>query len=58
MDDIAEQHEVAGEIAQAIGNPIRMIGAQFDVDEDELLNELRQINEVVLVVRLVKYNDI
>jgi hypothetical protein len=46
MDDIAEQHEVASEIAQAIANPIRMIGGQFDVDEDDLLEELQQINEV------------
>ena len=43
MEDIAEQHEVANEIAAAISNPT---GLQNDVDEDELLKELEEMEEV------------
>uniref|UniRef100_A0A915DJQ8 Charged multivesicular body protein 4b n=1 Tax=Ditylenchus dipsaci TaxID=166011 RepID=A0A915DJQ8_9BILA len=40
MEDIAEQQEVATEIANAISNPV---GLQNDVDEDDLLRELEEM---------------
>lgn len=43
MEDIAEQHDVAREIADAISNPI---GLQNDMDEDDLLKELEELEEV------------
>ncbi len=42
MEDIAEQQEVANEIATAISNPI---GLQTD-DDDELLKELEEMAAV------------
>jgi charged multivesicular body protein 4 len=42
LEDIAEQQEVADEIAQAISNPV---GFQID-DEDELMAELERLEEV------------
>jgi len=42
MEDIAEQQEVANEIANAISNPI---GLQTE-DDDELLKELEAMAEV------------
>ncbi|KAI6239611.1 Charged multivesicular body protein 4b [Aphelenchoides fujianensis] len=41
MEDIAEQQEVANEIAEAISNPV---GLQLD-DEDDLLAELEKLEE-------------
>lgn len=43
MEDIAEQQEVANEIASVISNPVGLIN---DVDEDELLQELEAMEEV------------
>lgn len=43
MEDIAEQHDVASEIASAISSPI---GFSIDFDEDDLLKELEEIEEV------------
>ncbi|VDN22779.1 unnamed protein product [Gongylonema pulchrum] len=43
MEDIAEQQEVANEIAEAISNPV---GFGQDVDEDELLKELEELEQV------------
>lgn len=43
MEDIAEQQEVANEIADAISNPV---GFARDVDEDDLLKELEQLEQV------------
>ncbi|KAI1720139.1 snf7 domain-containing protein [Ditylenchus destructor] len=51
MEDIAEQHEVANEIAAAISNPT---GLQNDVDEDELLKELEEMEEEDLEKELLK----
>jgi hypothetical protein len=42
MDDIAEQQQIAGEISTAISNPV---GFDNDVDEDELMNELRELEQ-------------
>ena len=44
MEDIAEQQEVANEIAEAISNPV---GLQAD-DDDDLLAELEKLEEVRL----------
>lgn len=44
MEDIAEQQEVANEIAEAISNPV---GFGQDLDEDELLKELEELEQVV-----------
>ena len=43
MEDIAEQQEVANEIADAISNPV---GFNREVDEDDLLRELEQLEQV------------
>lgn len=48
MEDIAEQQEVANEIAEAISNPV---GFGQDVDEDELLKELEELEQVCLKFR-------
>lgn len=48
MEDIAEQQEVANEIAEAISNPV---GFGQDVDEDELLKELEELEQVRLEFR-------
>jgi len=40
MDDIAEQHDVAKEISEAISNPV---GFGQDFDEDDLLEELNEL---------------
>lgn len=44
MEDIAEQQEVANEIAEAISNPV---GFGHDIDEDELLKELEELEQVL-----------
>lgn len=50
MDDIAEQQEVANEIAEAISNPT---GFGQDVDEDELLAELEELEQQELDEQLL-----
>ncbi|XP_060521632.1 charged multivesicular body protein 4c [Cylas formicarius] len=40
MDDIAEQHDIANEISNAISNPV---GFTDDLDEDELNKELEEL---------------
>lgn len=42
MEDIAEQQEVANEIAEAISNPV---GFDRNVDDEELLRELEQLEQ-------------
>ena len=44
MEDIAEQQDVANEIAEAISNPV---GFGNEIDESELLAELDQLEEVL-----------
>ena len=44
MEDVAEQQEVSGEIANVISNPI---GLQTGVDDEELLKELEEMEEVM-----------
>uniref|UniRef100_A0A914XFI1 Charged multivesicular body protein 4b n=1 Tax=Plectus sambesii TaxID=2011161 RepID=A0A914XFI1_9BILA len=55
MDDIAEQQEVANEIAEAISNPT---GFGQDVDEDELLAELEQLEQEELDEKLLDVGPI
>ncbi|VDO37001.1 unnamed protein product [Haemonchus placei] len=43
MEDIAEQQEVANEIAEAISNPV---GFDRAIDDEELLRELEQLEQV------------
>ncbi len=50
MDDIAEQQEVANEIAEAISNPT---GYGQDVDDDELLAELEELEQEELDKQLL-----
>lgn len=42
MDDIAEQHDIANEISNAISSPV---GFGEDIDEDELNKELEELEE-------------
>jgi len=50
MEDIAEQQDVASEIAAAISNPI---GLQNEADDDELLKELEEMEEEELNKQLL-----
>ncbi|CAJ0585927.1 unnamed protein product, partial [Mesorhabditis spiculigera] len=50
MEDIAEQQEVANEIAEAISNPV---GFGRDVDEDDLLKELEELEQEELDKQLL-----
>ncbi|TMS33189.1 hypothetical protein L596_000956 [Steinernema carpocapsae] len=50
MEDIAEQQEVANEIAEAISNPV---GFTNDVDEDDLLKELEELEQEELDKQLL-----
>uniref|UniRef100_A0A914P647 Charged multivesicular body protein 4b n=1 Tax=Panagrolaimus davidi TaxID=227884 RepID=A0A914P647_9BILA len=50
MEDIAEQQDVANEIAGAISNPI---GFGNDIDEDELLAELNELEEETINEKLI-----
>jgi charged multivesicular body protein 4 len=50
MDDVAEQQEIADEIANAISNPV---GFRNDVDEDELLAELEELEQEALDEKLL-----
>ncbi|VDM91531.1 unnamed protein product [Onchocerca ochengi] len=50
MEDIAEQQEVANEIAEAISNPV---GFGQDMDEEELLKELEELEQEELDKQLL-----
>uniref|UniRef100_A0A1I7XUL5 Charged multivesicular body protein 4b n=1 Tax=Heterorhabditis bacteriophora TaxID=37862 RepID=A0A1I7XUL5_HETBA len=50
MEDIAEQQEVANEIAEAISNPV---GFDRAVDDDDLLRELEQLEQEELDKQLL-----
>ncbi|RCN31961.1 SNF7 family protein [Ancylostoma caninum] len=50
MEDIAEQQEVANEIAEAISNPV---GFDRAIDDDELLRELEQLEQEELDKQLL-----
>uniref|UniRef100_A0A915ALN1 Charged multivesicular body protein 4b n=1 Tax=Parascaris univalens TaxID=6257 RepID=A0A915ALN1_PARUN len=50
MEDIAEQQEVANEIAEAISNPV---GFGQDIDEDDLLKELEELEQEELDKQLL-----
>ncbi|PIO72175.1 SNF7 family protein [Teladorsagia circumcincta] len=50
MEDIAEQQEVANEIAEAISNPV---GFDRAVDDEELLRELEQLEQEELDKQLL-----
>lgn len=51
MDDIAEQHDIASEITNAISNPV---GFSDDLDEDELEAELDKLEQEGLEEDLLK----
>ncbi|CAJ0915039.1 unnamed protein product, partial [Mesorhabditis belari] len=53
MEDIAEQQEVANEIAEAISNPV---GFGRDLDEDDLMKELEQLEQEELDKQLLDAN--
>uniref|UniRef100_A0A914I8F9 Charged multivesicular body protein 4b n=1 Tax=Globodera rostochiensis TaxID=31243 RepID=A0A914I8F9_GLORO len=50
MEEIAEQQEVANEIATAISNPV---GLQNDIDDEELMKELDEMEEEALSGKLL-----
>jgi len=50
MEDIAEQQDVANEIASAISNPV---GLRNDIDDSELLKELEELEEEGLSEKLL-----
>jgi hypothetical protein len=52
LEDIAEQQDVATEIAAAISSPV---GLQAD-DEDDLLKELEEMEKVCSIVLLPYIN--
>ncbi|CAG9765785.1 unnamed protein product [Ceutorhynchus assimilis] len=51
MDDIAEQHDIANEISNAISNPV---GFGEDIDEDELTKELEELEAEEMEKELVE----
>lgn len=51
MEDIAEQQEVASEIADAISNPV---GFHTGVDEDDLMRELEELEQVCRKITFLK----
>lgn len=51
MDDIAEQQEVANEIAEAISHPVGYPGQEMD--EDELMAELEELEQEELDKQLL-----
>lgn len=51
MDDVAEQQEIANEIAEAISNPV---GFGQDVDEDDLMAELEELEQEDLEEKLLE----
>ena len=54
MDDLSEQHQLAGEISTAISSPV---GFDQDVDEDELLRELQELQDEDLNDQMLKMPD-
>lgn len=50
MEDIAEQQDVANEIAEAISSPV---GFGNDIDESDLLKELEELEEETINEKLV-----
>lgn len=53
MDDLAEQHELSNEIANAISNPV---GFGAEIDEFELENELAQLEQEALSKEMAQIN--
>ncbi|CAD6195311.1 unnamed protein product [Caenorhabditis auriculariae] len=53
MEDIAEQQEVANEIADAISNPV---GFNTGIDEDDLMRELEELEQEELDKKLLDAN--
>jgi charged multivesicular body protein 4 len=51
MDELAEQHELSNEIANAISNPV---GFGAEIDELELENELTQLEQEKLSKEMAK----
>ena len=49
MEDIAEQQEVANEIAEAISNPV---GFSSAVDDDDLMRELEELEQVCYIIQI------
>ncbi|KAI0979652.1 hypothetical protein GJ496_001297 [Pomphorhynchus laevis] len=55
IDDITEQHEIAGEIANAISNPV---GVVQNFDDDELLQELEDIVQEEIDIKLANVSPL
>jgi len=53
MDELAEQHELSNEIANAISSPV---GFQADIDERELEDELAQLEQESLREQMTQVN--
>jgi len=53
MDELAEQHELSSEIANAISSPV---GFNADIDEFELENELAQLEQESLAKEMAQIN--
>lgn len=53
MDDLAEQHDLSNEIANAISNPV---GFNADIDEFELENELAQLEQESIQREMAQIN--
>jgi charged multivesicular body protein 4 len=53
MDDLAEQHDLSNEIANAISNPV---GFGAEIDEFELENELAQLEQEALSKEMAQIN--
>jgi len=54
MDDIAEQQQIAGEISNAISNPV---GFDSNIDDDDLLRELQELQDQDLDEELIRIPD-
>jgi len=54
MDDLAEQHEVANEISEAISAPV---GFGQDYDEDELMGELEELEQEEIDSQLLNIEE-
>ena len=55
MDDLAEQHELSNEIANAISSPV---GFGAEIDETELENELAQLEKEALAQEMTHLNHL
>src|SRR5580698_7757891 len=53
MDELAEQHELSNEIANAISSPV---GFGADIDERELEDELAQLEQEALSEQMTRVN--